>query len=171
VGIYDRGGFGPVVVPEEVLKAAYAHDKVVLIKDSSTLPEHAEMALAARGERAALHVLDGDEFHCVHYLELGYDGLLLGGGVFNGYLAGLIVQAVQAGDLERANGLQERMNRMMWDVYGGKDIACWLSGEKKLLVDMEILSTWKSHYNYPLTDSCIAAIHDVLERDADVLFP
>lgn len=171
VGIYDRGSNGAVQVPPEVLARVYQHEKVILVKDSSAAKPNADMALAAREARPSLHLLDGDEFHCVDYLRLGYDGLLLGGGVFNGYIAGQIIRAVQAGDIPLAGRLQERMNRIMWDVYGGKSISCWLSGEKKLLLDMGILSTWRNFPDFPLTDSCREAIARVLRDDADVLFP
>ncbi len=102
---------------------------------------------------------------------MGYDGMLLGGGVFNGYLAGKILEAVNSGDIRLAHRLQKRMNRIMYAVYGGKKISCWLSGEKKLLVEMGILSTWKNFPNYPLTKTCVRAIERILEKDADVLLP
>ena len=171
VGIYDRGNFGNIDVPVSVLKAVYAEKNVVLIKDSSMNPEHAQIALAARKKRPGVKLLNGSEFNCVEYLEMGYDGLLLGGGIFNGFLAGKILEAARSGDLRLAHRLQKRMNRIMFDVYGGKKIKCWLSGEKKLLVEMGILSTWKNFPNYPLTKSCIRAIERVLEKDADILFP
>ena len=171
IGIYDRGDFGAVTVPAAVLKAVYAEKKVVMIKDSSMNREHARIALAARTKRPGLCILNGYEFGCVEYIEIGYDGLLLGGGVFNGYLAGLIIDAVKSGDSKLAARLQKRMNRLMYAVYGGKNISCWLSGEKKLLVEMGILSTWKNFPNYPLKESCIRAIEKVIIKDADVLFP
>jgi len=171
VGIYDRGNFGNIYVNASVLKVIYAEENVVLIKDSSMNPEHAQTALAARKKRPGLKILNGNEFNCVEYLEMGYDGFLLGGGVFNGYLAGKILEAAKSGDLCLAHRLQKRMNRIMYAVYGGKKISCWLSGEKKLLVEMGILSTWKNFPNYPLTKSCIRAIERVLKNDADVLFP
>jgi len=170
VGIYDRGRAGAVVVPDEVLGDVYALDNVVMVKDSSSDPARRGIALAARDARPELLLLDGDEFHCVEYLRDGYDGLLLGGGIFNGYLAGQIVKAVADGDLAHAEALQERMNRLMFDVYG-EGISCWLSGLKKLLVDMGIFGTWRSYLGYPLTDECQAAIARAIEQDADVLFP
>lgn len=171
VGIYDRGAHGAVVVPDRVLKAIYAEPKVVLVKDSSTDPRRRAIALAARRKRAALCLLNGDEFNCVEYLRAGYDGLLLGGGVFNGYLAGQIAEAVAAGDPDRAERLQQRMNRIMYAVYGGRKYACWLSGEKKLLVDMGIFRTWKTYLGYPLTEGCRRAVQRVLEKNADILLP
>jgi 4-hydroxy-tetrahydrodipicolinate synthase len=171
VGIYDRGTYSSVLVPDEILDDIYRQENVVLVKDSSTNPKRREIALAARRKRSNLRLLDGDEFHCVEYLKAGYDGLLLGGGVFNGYLAGQIIKAVRSGDIARAEKLQERMNELMYAVYGGKDITCWLSGLKKLLVEMRIFSTWKNYLEYPLTDSCEREIKRVLKEDADVLLP
>jgi dihydrodipicolinate synthase/N-acetylneuraminate lyase len=144
---------------------------VILVKDSSSDPARRRIALAARKKRPSLRLLTGDEFTCADYLLAGYDGLLLGGGVFNGYLAGRIVAAVAAGDTAQARRLQERMNRIMYDVYGGKKIACWLAGEKHLLVEMGIFRTWKNHLGYTLTASCRRAIARVLKRDNDVLLP
>ena len=97
--------------------------------------------------------------------------MLLGGGVFNGYLAGQIVAAAAAGEWGRAKRLQLRMNRMMWDVYGGKKIACWLSGEKYLLMRMGVFRTWNNYPDYPLTPACRKAIESVLRRDAEWLLP
>lgn len=171
IGIYDRGNFGPVTVPGNVLKTVYSEENVVLIKDSSVNQDNARIALSARKKRPGLILLTGYEFGCVEYLEMGYDGMLLGGGVFNGYLARKILEAVKSGDIRLAHRLQKRMNRIMYAVYGGKKISCWLSGEKKLLVEMGILSTWKNFPNYPLTKTCVRAIERVLEKDADVLLP
>ncbi|MBN1291220.1 MAG: dihydrodipicolinate synthase family protein [Candidatus Latescibacteria bacterium] len=171
VGIYDRGDFGPVTVPGSVLKTVYAEKNVIMIKDSSMKPEHAQIALNARKKNPKLSVLNGYEFGCVEYLEMGYDGLLLGGGIFNGYLAGLILKAVQSGDISQAHRLQKRMNLIMYAVYGGKKISCWLAGEKKLLVEMGVFSTYNNFPNYSLTQSCIRNIQRVLEKDSDVLFP
>ncbi len=171
VGIYDRGHASPVDVPDRILKRIYAEENVILVKDSSTNPKRRDIALAARSKRPELRLLNGYEFNCVDYLKAGYDGLLLGGGVFSAFLARQIVEAVAAGDLALAARLQKRMNRIMYAVYGGKKIKCWLSGEKKLLVDMGIFRTWKSFLGYPLTESCQRAIDRVLERDLDVLMP
>jgi 4-hydroxy-tetrahydrodipicolinate synthase len=171
VGIYDRGTFSSVLVPPAVLKVLYAEPKVVLVKDSSMKPEHQKVALAARKQRPSLRLLSGYEFDCVSYLQAGYDGLLLGGGVFNGYMARLIMQAMAAGDVAAATAMQERMNRLMYDVYGGKKIACWLAGEKQLLVEMGLLSTNKTFLGYKVTPACAKAIPRALQRERELLFP
>jgi len=170
VGIYDRGAGGPVPVPTEILRDIYAEPNVVMVKDSSADPERRRAALEVRKQRPELALLCGDEFACVSYLRAGYDGLLLGGGIFNGRLAAAIVEAARAGDWERAELLQERMNRLMWDVYGGKEITCWLSGLKHLLVEMGVFRTRKGLLHYPLTPECRARIAAALERERQVLF-
>ena len=171
IGVYDRGANSNVPVPDKILPSIYAEKNVVLIKDSSVNPARREIALKARRKRPDLRLLDGYEFDVVTYLKAGYDGLLLGGGIFNGYLAGQIMEAVAAGKLPLAEKLQRRMVRMMYAAYGGKKIKCWLSGLKKLLVEMGIFRSWKGYLNYPLTPSCIKAIERMLKKDADVLFP
>ena len=171
IGVYDRGSFSAVAVPNGVLAKIYAEKNVVLVKDSSSDAERMQVALAARKRRPSLRLLDGNEFDCVSYLQAGYDGLLLGGAVFNGWLARQIMQAVADGRIDLAGRLQKRMNRMMWAVYGGKKIACWLSGEKKLLVEMGLLRSWRNYPNYPLTASCEKAIARVLEKEREVLLP
>ncbi len=171
VGIYDRGKFGPVTVPAEVLANVLMHEKVIMLKDSSTMPENREAALKARERRPDLRLLDGDEFNCVDYLKAGYDGLLLGGGVFNGYLAGMIFDAVKSGRIPQALELQQRMNDMMYAVYGGRDISCWLAGEKRLLMELGVLSTTRNFPEYSVSVSCLAAIREVLDKDRDILLP
>ncbi len=170
VGIYARIG-GGVSIPMETYAACYAEEKVILVKDSTCSPEHRDLALKMRRQRANLNLLNGNEFDCVSYLEAGYDGLLLGGGVFNGYMASHIIQAVQDHQPAQARDLQTRMNHMMHEVFGGEDNACWLSGQKHLLVKMGLFSTIRGFLNFPLTDSCRQAIASVIEREHDMLFP
>ncbi len=171
LGIYDRGRHGAVIIPSAILKRIYALPQVTMLKDSSSDPERAQIALAARRKRPELLVLDGDEWVADQYMKLGYDGLLLGGAVFNAHLAGLIVKAVRAGDEATAAKLQQRMNRLMWDVYGGKKITCWLAGLKHLLVEMGIFGTHRNLLGYELSRSCAQAIARALVREREMLFP
>lgn len=171
MGVYDRGAFGAVAVPDAIMARVYDEPRVVIVKDSSMNPARREIALAARRRRPRLCLMNGYEWDCVTYLEAGYDGLLLGGGAFNGHIAALIVAAVRDGDHARAANLQKRMNRMMWAAYGGKAIKCWLAGEKYLLKRLGIFGTWRNLLQYPLTPSCRAAIERTLVRDRDLLLP
>jgi dihydrodipicolinate synthase/N-acetylneuraminate lyase len=171
VGIYDRGKHSSVYVPDRVLRNLYAHPKVIAVKDSSCDPARRAIALAARRKRPELRLLNGDEFHCDEYALAGYDGLMLGGAAFNGYLAGMILRAGREGDAKKAKALQERMNKIMYAVYGGKDIRCWLAGFKKFLIEIGVFSTTENFLRYALTPSCEKAIARVLREDADVLLP
>jgi 4-hydroxy-tetrahydrodipicolinate synthase len=171
IGLYDRGRFGPIQVPDSALEAALMEKKVILLKDSSDDPLRRRIALRCRRRRPQLRLLTGCEFNCVEYLKAGFDGLLLGGGVFNGFLAHRIIAAVQEGHLAQAEKLQARMNRIMYGVYGGRKFKCWLAGEKKLLVEMGIFRTWKNYPNFPLTASCRKAITRTLVKDRDALLP
>ncbi len=169
VGIYDRGADGAVPVPDEILGQIYAEDNVVMVKDSSGVPERRRIALEARAARPRLALLNGNEFECLTYLRAGYDGLLLGGGIFNGRLAGRIMAAAARGDWGAAEELQQQMIRLMWDVYGGRQITCWLTGLKHLLVRMGVFRTTAGFLRYPLTPECRAAIERVMVREARVL--
>jgi dihydrodipicolinate synthase/N-acetylneuraminate lyase len=171
VGIYDRGQHSAIVVPEAVLRSVYSEPNVVAVKDSSSNPRRRDIALAARRQRPELRLLTGDEFRCVEYLQAGYDGLMLGGAIFNGYLAGQILEAMASGDLSRAKQVERRMVRLMYAVYGGKRISCWLAGVKHLLVEMKMFRTTRGHLNYSLTPRCREAIARVLKKDRSILFP
>jgi 4-hydroxy-tetrahydrodipicolinate synthase len=171
VGIYDRGNYSAVLIPEAVLARAYSEPRVRIVKDSSVMDSHLAIALEARRKRPDLALFDGDEFKCVKYLKAGYDGLLLGGGVFNGHIADLIFKAMAAGDEKTAGGLQAHMNRLMFSIYGGRKIRAWLSGEKYLLVRMGIFKTYRNFPGYPLTAADKARIERLLERERDLLLP
>ncbi len=171
VGIYDRGNYSAVVIPESVLDRVYREPNVKIVKDSSVIASHLVLAIKARERRPELSLFCGYEFDCVKYLRAGYDGLLLGGGVFNGHLANLILKAMADGDEQAAQAHQEKMNRLMYTVYGGKKIKAWLSGEKYLLVRLGLLKTYKNFPDYPLTDREKAAIDKVVEKEKAFLLP
>jgi hypothetical protein len=63
------------------------------------------------------------------------------------------------------------VNRVMRDVYGGKSIACWMSGLKHLLVEMGLFRTTRNFLGYPLTPACRRAMARALVRAKEVLFP
>lgn len=171
IGLYDLGARMKVVLPERVLARLYREPRVVLVKDSSGDLRRGEVALAARRRRSGLRVLSGNEFQCPEFLARGYDGLLLGGAVFNGYLANLIIQAMAEGNRREADRLQARMNRLMYAVYGGRRITCWLAGLKYLLTRMGIFRSWNNYLGYTLSASCRQAIDRALVRETEVLLP
>ena len=154
MGFYDRGKASPYMMPEAQLKEFLTEPNLAMVKDSSQMAVHREIFLAARKLRPEMVLLDGDEFDCVSYLRAGYDGMLLGGGIFNARIALRIIAAVRAGDTAEADRQQARMNDLMLRVYGGPKIECWMTGLKELLVQMGIFSTNANLLEYPLTDLC-----------------
>jgi 4-hydroxy-tetrahydrodipicolinate synthase len=54
------------------------------------------------------------------------------------------------------------MNDLMWRVYGGPKIECWMSGLKELLVQMGIFSTRNNLLGFPLTEHCHKQITEAL---------
>jgi 4-hydroxy-tetrahydrodipicolinate synthase len=158
MGLYDRGTASPYVVPESHLPELLAEPNIVLVKDSAQQATRRQAYINGRIARPGLVLFSGSEFDCVDFLQAGYDGLLLGGGIFNAALAIKIVAAVRAGEIARATELQERMNDLMYRVYGGPKIECWMTGLKELLVQLGIFSTNLNLLGYPLTDQCRAHI-------------
>jgi len=158
VGLYDRGTHSPYVVPESHLPELLAEPNIVVIKDSAQQPSRRKCYLAARDARPSLKIFSGSEFDCDEYLEAGYDGLLLGGGIFNALMARDIIKAVRAGDMTAAKAAQARMNDLMYRVYGGTKIECWMTGLKELLVQLGIFSSNYNLLEYPLTPECLAQI-------------
>ena len=154
VGFYDRGAASPYVLPESHLEELLAEPRLIVVKDSSVNEARRDCYLAARRRRPELAVFTGDEFTCAQYLQAGYDGALLGGGIFNGRLAVRILAAVRTGDFATAEKLQARMNDLMDRVYGGKKIECWMTGLKELLVQMKVFSHQENLLGYPLTETC-----------------
>ncbi|MEI7551812.1 MAG: dihydrodipicolinate synthase family protein [Verrucomicrobiota bacterium] len=154
VGFYDRGKASAYGLTEAQLGELLTEPNIVMVKDSSQQATRRDAFLAARRRRPELILLDGDEFDCVSYLQAGYDGMLLGGGIFNAAIALGIIRAVRAGEAAEAARLQARMNDLMLRVYGGPKIECWMTGLKELLVQMGIFSTNANLLDYPLTDHC-----------------
>jgi 4-hydroxy-tetrahydrodipicolinate synthase len=158
VGLYDRGAASPYVVPEPLLAELLNEPSIIMVKDSAQQPSRMKAYLKARQARPELVLMSGSEFDCVDYMKGGYDGLLLGGGIFNARVAAKIIAACKAGDLSQANALQARMNDLMYRVYGGPKIECWMTGLKELLVQLGVFSTNRNLLGYPLTDHCRAQI-------------
>jgi len=171
VGLYDRGTHGPHGVPLESLRQVCLEPNVLLVKDSSCDMARAKVVLEAKAARPELQLLTGYEFGCVEYLKAGYDGLLFGGAVFNGHMANLIMAAAAREDFAQAQTLQDQMNELMWQVFGGKGCECWLTGQKQLLVEMGLFKTNLNYYKYPLTDACAQAIKAALTEYRQYLFP
>lgn len=172
VGIYNRGKFSSVYLEPDTLGLLLDNPKVILVKDSASQPDFAEAILKAKARRKdTLAALCGDEFDSVKYLAAGYDGVLFGGGCFNGAYAAEIHRLVKDGQIDAANSLQEHLNSVMFKVFGGKSIACWLAGQKELMRKLGVFNTSTTLLNYTLNDSCTQAINEVIHDEINWLMP
>ncbi|MFN5560632.1 MAG: dihydrodipicolinate synthase family protein [Opitutaceae bacterium] len=158
VGIYDLGRHRPIMIPENRLKDVYLHPKVVLVKDSSASPERRQQALAARREKPSLLLFNGDEFRVLEYLDAGYDNLMLGGASATAPLLQRVIALFDAGKMDEARAADAELKRVLWGIYGGESIACWLHGLKYYMVRRGLFSGVTSFLGYPLSDECRAFV-------------
>ena len=172
IGIYHRKG-GAVNVDVETVAKLVALPKVISVKDSSGSVDDAKVLLAARDAIAAekkIYIYNGNEFDCVTPGTLGCDGMMVGGGCFNARMTKAIFELAKAGKVEEAKALQDRMNNLMFDVFGGKNIACWLAGQKQIMVDLGVFGTNKCIINYQLTPACAEAIKAAMDREREFVY-
>lgn len=170
VGIYNRGKYSSVYVSPEVLGRLLDDPKVILCKDSASMPEFTEVIMAAKKRRGGkLAVLCGNEFDCVTYLKAGYDGLLFGGGCFNGAYAAEMHRLARQGKFDEAQKVQDHLAEVMYKVFGGKSIACWMAGQKELMVRLGVFNTPKTYLNYQLNEECSKMIDEVIRDEKDWL--
>lgn len=154
VGIYDLGRHRPVMISEDRLKEVYLRPNVHMVKDSSGSPTRRAAALEARKAKPALQLFNGDEFRCLDYLVAGYDGFMFGGAAATAPELRQIAAAFIRGDLNEAGALEAEMKAKLYGIYGGEQIACWLTGLKYYLVRRGLFSSTASYLNYPLTETC-----------------
>lgn len=173
VGLYHRGKHSSVVLSGESIAEIARHGKVVMIKDSSndTASKEAFLQLKRSLKDRELTLLNGNEFDCISHLLDGYDGLLLGGACFNGGMARRIYELTRAGKVDEARNLQERMNKLMCEVFGGEGFPCWLGGQKRMLVEMGVFSTSNTIINYQASDDCVKAIKAAFQLHKPELLP
>lgn len=172
VGLYHRRAGSSVIIEPETIARLAEHPKVLTLKDSACTPHDTEVIIAVRDSlqgKKPFYAYNGNEFDCVGAALNGYNGMMIGGGCFNGRLARKIFELAKNGNLEEAKSLQERLNTMMYDCFGGKNIACWLAGEKQLMVELGIFSTNTCLMNYQLTPECAEAIKNLRVREAEYL--
>ena len=154
MSIYDLGAHRPVMIPVERLRDVYGLPNVVMVKDSSGDPARRAEAMAVRDTHPGLQLFNGDEFRCVEYLEAGYDGCMFGGAVAMMPQLRQIVDLVAKGDGAAARLADAEMRRVLFGIYGGESIACWLTGLKHCLVQQGLFESSASFFEYPLTAEC-----------------
>ena len=172
IGIYHLGKNSKTLIEVKTMTEIISHPKVKIVKDSSADPAAMSAIVQARDQRKGeLFSLNGNEFDCVTYAQAGYDGALLGGACFNALMANEIIRLTKLGKIADAKLLQEKMNALMFDIFGGKDIHCWLAGQKMLMVKLGVFSTGKTIINYTVDDACEKAIAAAIEREKAWLLP
>ena len=70
----------------------------------------------------------------------------------------LMWSAFLAGRTTEAAAVDTEMRQTLFGIYGGEDIACWLSGLKYYMVRRRLFDTPASFLGYPLTDECRAFV-------------
>lgn len=165
--LYDLGARAAINIAEEVLQEIYTMPQIVAVKDSSGDMTRRDIALAAREARPELGLLNGDEFACDEYLFAGYDGLMTGGAAVTGLQANAVLDAAKRGDKEAAATAQARMTELMFALYGGPTISCWLAGLKYALVKQGVFSTNLNILDYEVTDEQRASIENALVQFKD----
>lgn len=160
---YDRGKASAVVVPQEILADIVSHPRVSGVKDSSCDAERFAQIKAVRQQRPELQLLSGNEFSLVESLQAGYDGAFFGGAVLTAKAVRQTIDLFLAGDIAAAEALDAKTKELLFDVYGGPKITCWLAGLKYTLVKMGIFAEWTNIPGYPLTDECRAAIDQAVD--------
>ena len=160
VGIYDLGRHRPVTIPEDRLAEIYQRPNVHLVKDSSGSPTRRAAALEAKRRKPELRLFNGDEFRCLEYLEAGYDGFMFGGASATAAQLHCIAAAFRAGNLDEARRLDAELKRTLFGIYGGEQLACWLTGLKHYMVQRGLFASTASYLGYPLTEACRAFIRD-----------
>lgn len=160
VGIYDLGAHRAVMIPTERLQEVYSHRNVYLVKDSSGMQARRVEALAARAARPSLRLFNGDEFRFIEHLEAGYDGVMFGGAVATAARIHRIVSLFSSGRLAEARVEEDEMKRVLYGIYGGPNIACWLTGLKYYMVRRRLFATTVSFLDYPLTPECRAFVEN-----------
>ncbi len=170
VGIYNRGKHSSVFVPPETLRRLLEEPKVILCKDSASQPEFTEAIMQAKKHRNGnLAALCGNEFDCIPYLKAGYDGLLFGGACFNGRYAVEMHRLARAGQFEQAQKVQAHLVEVMQKVFGGKNIECWLAGQKEIMRRLGVFNTATTFLNYTVSEECSKMIDEVLHTEKEWL--
>ncbi len=172
IGIYHRGKSASVVLSPETVARLLEHPKVLAVKDSACSPDDTKVLVEAGNKlrnRKDCFIYCGNEFDCVGAAQNGYDGMMIGGACFNARMARDVFQLAKQGAMEEAKALQARLNDMMYECFGGRNISCWLAGEKQLMVELGVFSSNTCIINYKLTPECAKAIKALCKREAEYL--
>ncbi len=168
VGIYVLKQPADSPLGLEMWRELAAHPKVRLLKDSSASDEYMAAFAAIKAKRPELVVLTGFEFSVLSAVEAGYDGCLLGSGIFIGGMLRRAMDALAQGDRATAESWQKRSNEFLYDLFR-RDVSGWLSGLKYALKRHGLFTTEFMHVSYPLNDEDRRRIEAALEREREFI--
>lgn len=170
MGLYIRPIMQGMELSPKLWEPLVAHPAVHFIKDSSMDAENALLFLAAKRRRPELQVMTGFEFDVIKTVQAGYDGCLMGSGIFNVRLIRQVAQAVRAGDLDEARRWQAHNNQFLRDLFR-PELDGWMAGLKYALTRAGIFRTPFAHLCFPIDDADRKRIDAALEREKDWIFP
>lgn len=162
VFFYDRGKNAAFPIPAAILEEIVSHPKVVGVKDSACESERFAVFDAERDRRPDFRIFSGNEFRLLEMLRAGYDGTFFGGGIITARALRRCLDLFSAGKFAAAEKLDEETKQVLFDIYGGPKITCWLAGLKYALVRLGVFAEWANIPGYPLTDDCREAIDRVV---------
>jgi len=155
----------------ELFKELIMHPKVIQLNDCSDSSNKIDIILNVAEERKnELSILSGNVFSCASYVILGYDGFLLSSACFTGFVAGKILQLVQADRITDAWKLQDYMNSLLIDVFG-LDFEHYLTGQKQMMVELDIFNTAKTLQDSQISEDFIFTIKELVEQEKEFLLP
>ena len=159
---YDRGKAATVSIPPEILGEIASHPRVAMIKDSSADLDRLSRMQAAQKTRPELIILSGNELGYIDALNAGVNGAFAGGGVITARALRCCQDLHQSGDQAAAEEWDRVTREVLFAMYGGPTISCWLAGLKYALVRLGVFSSWNNLLGYNLTDECKTAVDRVV---------
>ena len=92
-------------------------------------------------------------------------------GTFNGAYAAEMHRLAKLGKFDEAQKIQDHLKEVMYKIFGGQSIECWLAGQKERMVRLGIFNTPKTYLNYRLTEDCSKKIDEVIRDEKGWLLP
>jgi len=107
---------GTPLVVNEILEIL-SHPNVHVMKDSSNNPLIAQGLTDPELRAEDCRLLDGAEYHTTYSYQLGYGGVLHGGGVLTGKWVRTIWESMRSGRIDEALEMDRRKTRFLASVY------------------------------------------------------
>ena len=166
VGLYIR----EILLSVDTYYSLLSHPNVHILKDSSRNQALKKMVFERTQESDKLF-LTGDEFAIMDYMRNGYSGVLAGSGTLTGYLIKEMLAAFEKSDIPKSENLENLCHNIMYTVYGGEKLVSTLSGLKHSLKCLGIFETTAGYIKYPLPESVIHNIEEIVVNQKKYLYP